>query len=615
MSERAETTESEAGKKVVGQWELLEVLGEGGMATTYLGRSVEDERLVAVKAIQLVKTKNRKQIELFERESEALQALDHPQIPSFFETLVGETDETITLYLVQEFVNGRSLRRRLDDGHPFSSAEVVEIMLSCLEALEYLHGLDPPLYHRDLKPSNIITKSDGTSVLVDFGAVREALSDPKVAGSSVVGTFGYMAPEQFQARACAGTDLYSLGATAVHLLSGRGPETMEVKRLKPNIHRYIDVDAHLGAILDLLMEPAAEDRYQSALSLKNALTRWVDEHPDEMEVLRGSHRFTPSHPHVSVPLPQGAGGLSIRDIVPKGLSETRPAAGTPIAGSPAVALGRSADAMASTAETAEALGVGPRMTPASRPVVQSGPSPTAKEEAAPDAADTLGEAAAATGASLDTAGDGAVPTSSDGTDSAPSAPVEASRDDKPTKSASSSKKAAKQTPKKKKRRKKRDSGAQEVPLKRVDDPALAALVPTSVLCGPVGTAFVVGGAVLVLVGVLRAAPIALVAGVMFIVYGAAYGLAARMRDKRQQGDNFLEHTSGVLHEIVVHRSPLGRNYLVLHYRFSVGDKVFRGTRVFNNRDAARPFLKRNLKEMIYYDDMDPKRSALDLPVG
>ena len=273
------TTDAEAGaQRRIGHYRSLRLLGEGGAAHTWLAEDTTTGEQLAIKELRLVKSSRTKQIELFERECAILKDVKHPQIPQFIDTIVERRSETLSLYLVQEFIEGHSLQQLLDAGKTFDPAETVAIMKSCLEPLRYLHERRPTLYHRDIKPSNIIQRPDGSCVLVDFGAVREAIRDATTSGSSVVGTFGYMAPEQFQARAYAATDLYGLAATALHLLSGVEPGRFPLTRLKPDIHAHLDTDPHLAAILDILLEPSPEDRYSSASSLLNALERWQAAH-------------------------------------------------------------------------------------------------------------------------------------------------------------------------------------------------------------------------------------------------------------------------------------------------------------------------------------------------
>jgi hypothetical protein len=288
----------------IGPYQFERLIGEGGIARTWLGRDGAGREL-AIKELTLLQTRTPKQIELFERECAILKDLAHPQIPHFIDTLVERRSETLSLYLVQEFIDGRNLQQLLDAGVKFGPLEVAAVLRSCLIPLAYLHARTPPLLHRDLKPSNILVRRDGTCVLVDFGAVREAIVDQQSGGSSVVGTFGYMAPEQFQARAFASTDLYALGATAVHLLSGIEPARMEFRRLKPNFHSKIKADAHFVAILDLLLEPDAEDRYASVGSLLAALNRWQGKPVSPVEdaaVLRGLlHAADENHPDTARP--------------------------------------------------------------------------------------------------------------------------------------------------------------------------------------------------------------------------------------------------------------------------------------------------------------------------
>lgn len=260
----------------IGRFRLLRLLGEGGAAHTWLAEDTTSGEQLAVKELRLVKSSRTKQIELFERECSILKEIRHAQIPDFIDTIVERRAETLSLFLVQEFIQGPSLQQLLDAEHLFTRHDVVAIMKSCLQPLIYLHERQPQLFHRDLKPSNIIVRPSGQCVLIDFGAVREAIRDDRSNGSSVVGTFGYMAPEQFQARAYAATDLYGLAATALHLLTGIEPGRFELIRLKPDIHQYLDADPHLTAILDILLEPSPEDRYSSSRSLLKALERWEE---------------------------------------------------------------------------------------------------------------------------------------------------------------------------------------------------------------------------------------------------------------------------------------------------------------------------------------------------
>jgi serine/threonine protein kinase len=299
--------------RVVGSYRLIALLGEGGAAHTYLAEDVNSGERLAVKELRLIKSGNSKQIELFERECATLRELDHPQIPRFVDNVVERRAETLSLYLVQELVEGDSLQQQIDAGRRCTARETVRILQSCLAPLTYLHDRNPPLYHRDIKPSNVIQRPDGSCVLVDFGAVREAILDDRSRGSSVVGTFGYMAPEQFQARAYPATDLYGLAATALHLLSGVEPGRFPLRRLKPEIGAFLRTDPYLTAILDILLEPAAEDRYSSVAALKGALDRWEEAHADDPEANLLAELATPDRDDKSPAPPPSQPTVTVSD--------------------------------------------------------------------------------------------------------------------------------------------------------------------------------------------------------------------------------------------------------------------------------------------------------------
>ena len=305
----------------IGPYQLLRLLGEGGNARTYLARDKRSGQLRAIKELKLVKQRHTKQIELFERECATLKTINHAQVPEFTETIVDRREETIAFYLVQEFIEGPSLQQLLEVRGTIPIPEVVWLMKSCLVPLGYLHGRNPPLYHRDIKPSNLVLRPNGDCVLIDFGAVREAVLDPRAGGSSVVGTFGYMAPEQFQARAYATTDLYALGATALHLITGIEPARFEIRRLKPDVFPHLTHDPAIAAILDLLLEPAMEDRYPSVDALLRALERWEAANGPCVRIIVPEGASQPVSSPISSP---SMGALAAPSSVPPSLAAPAP---------------------------------------------------------------------------------------------------------------------------------------------------------------------------------------------------------------------------------------------------------------------------------------------------
>jgi len=199
------------------------------------GEVPQDARLVAIKCFRVGTAKSWKDVELAEREATTLASLDHPKLPRYFEHF----EEGGALYLVMEKIEGESLASIRAQKRTMSVAEVTRMLEDIAEALRYLHGRAPFVVHRDVKPGNVLRRPDGSFALVDFGAVRDRLKP--AGGSTVVGTFGYMAPEQFQGRASPRSDVYGLGATAITMLTGVEPEEL------PHVGLGIDVAKALPA--------------------------------------------------------------------------------------------------------------------------------------------------------------------------------------------------------------------------------------------------------------------------------------------------------------------------------------------------------------------------------
>ncbi len=203
------------------------------------------QELVIVKLLVFGLDVQWQELELFEREAAVLRSLQHPQIPQYRDSFSIDRDAGNGLSwfaLVQDYIAGHSLQDWLDQGWHFSQAQVRQIAEQLLHILQYLHELSPPVLHRDIKPSNIILTTDSAVVaaqpltppthlpadlqdkvyLVDFGAVQDKAA---VTGATftVVGTSGYAPLEQFYGRAVPASDLYGLGATLIHLLTGVPP--------------------------------------------------------------------------------------------------------------------------------------------------------------------------------------------------------------------------------------------------------------------------------------------------------------------------------------------------------------------------------------------------------
>jgi serine/threonine protein kinase len=219
---------------IADRYRILGTLGEGGTGTTYLAESLKNGEQVALKALSLHRMTDWKMMELFEREAKILSQLNHPSIPKYLGYFQVETPEDHYFYIAQQLAEGKTLAGLVESGWRTSEDEVRRIAIQILEILVYLHSLKPPVVHRDIKPQNIIRRDDGQVFLVDFGAVQHTYYTNFMRGSTVVGTYGYMAPEQFRGQAVPATDLYALGATLLFLLTHRSPADLESDGLKIN---------------------------------------------------------------------------------------------------------------------------------------------------------------------------------------------------------------------------------------------------------------------------------------------------------------------------------------------------------------------------------------------
>jgi serine/threonine protein kinase len=196
-------------------------LGRGASGVTYLCRREADGARFVLKELRLDMIEEWKSLELFEREVATLRSLDHPAIPSYVDAVLDR--ERGRFALVQEYVEGRTLAALIDAGETLAVEQFEAYLRGALEVLVYLHGRVPPVIHRDLQPRNLMIAGERIFV-IDFGAVR--LASAVSTTMTVVGSFGYMAPEQQRGRATPASDLYGLGMTFVALAARREPADM-----------------------------------------------------------------------------------------------------------------------------------------------------------------------------------------------------------------------------------------------------------------------------------------------------------------------------------------------------------------------------------------------------
>ena len=213
----------EIGSLLDGKYKILNKIGQGGMSVVYLAMNEKANKQWAIKEMRKEKNKN---YEIMKQslitETNLLKELKHPYLPSIADII--ESDDTIII--VMDYVEGRPLSDILTEEGAIEEDKVADYAIKLCDVLDYLHSQKPPIIYRDLKPANIMLRPDGKITLIDFGTARKYNYD-SVSDTTCLGTIGYAAPEQFAGETLrqtdARTDIYNLGATMYHLLTGVNP--------------------------------------------------------------------------------------------------------------------------------------------------------------------------------------------------------------------------------------------------------------------------------------------------------------------------------------------------------------------------------------------------------
>jgi serine/threonine-protein kinase len=259
-------------EQFVRHYQVLRVLGRGGMGTTYLawdktGLLCGQPQTFVLKEMNADMALVDKARELFEREARILKALDHPGIPQYYDFFLEKGKK----YLAMELIHGQNLEQRIYEKGPVVPQQAIEWMIQTCDILSYLHSLTPPLVHRDVKPANLMVRSvDHRIVLLDFGAVKE-IGTPM---GTCIGAEGYSAPEQDRGQPCPQSDLYAIGPTLTYLLSGESPlryyRSME-KVYRLNVAGIPTITPQLQQVIEKASEPQLQYRYHTARELAQAL--------------------------------------------------------------------------------------------------------------------------------------------------------------------------------------------------------------------------------------------------------------------------------------------------------------------------------------------------------
>lgn len=239
-------------------------LAQGHASATWLVWDRETAQVCILKQLKLGQLDQWKRLELFRREARILANLEHPQIPVLLDYFEEGFQSFATVCLVTEKVPGVSLASKISEGLGFAEDFCYLIAVQVLQILKYLHTRMPPVVHRDLKPSNLLLDENGCIYLIDFGGVQEALQLQAGGGSTIIGTFGYMAPEQYSGRAVPQTDLYGLGATLIHLLTGLSPDQLPNPDMLIDFRPFVQCSERFSNWVEQLILPSLEQRFFSA---------------------------------------------------------------------------------------------------------------------------------------------------------------------------------------------------------------------------------------------------------------------------------------------------------------------------------------------------------------
>jgi serine/threonine protein kinase len=259
------------------RYEIVRELGRGGFGRSYLAidRNKFGEKCVLKEFAPQVRGQAElaKAKELFEREAGVLYKLQHPQIPAFRELLRVNVGESESLLLIQDYIEGETylqrLNQRLKQQQVFSEGEVIELLHDLLPVLDYIHKLG--VIHRDISPDNIIYRDrDKLPVLIDFGGVKEIATTIVAQYSTVkistrIGKQGYAPDEQMiRGKVSPASDLYSLGATALTLLTGKDASTIyNPAETKWEWQKHVNLSPEFGAVIDRLLQYNPQHRYQA----------------------------------------------------------------------------------------------------------------------------------------------------------------------------------------------------------------------------------------------------------------------------------------------------------------------------------------------------------------
>lgn len=263
----------EIGSVVDKKYKILNKIGQGGMSTVYLAMNERANKPWAIKEVRKDGTADFEIIKQSQiMETNLLKKLDHPNLPSIIDVI----DQTDSFLIVMDYIEGKPLSEALEQYKSLPCEDVIEWAKQLCDVLEYLHTRKPPIIYRDMKPANIMLQPDGFVKLIDFGIARE-FKEKNIQDTTCLGTRGYAAPEQFggQGQTDARTDIYCLGATIYHLVTGHNPSEPPYE-MYPIRHWNPSFSSGLEQIIIKCTQRNPDDRYQSCGELLYALEHYKE---------------------------------------------------------------------------------------------------------------------------------------------------------------------------------------------------------------------------------------------------------------------------------------------------------------------------------------------------
>lgn len=255
------------------KYKILNKIGQGGMSVVYLAMNERANKQWAIKEVRKDGVQNFEVVkQSLVAETDMLKKLNHPNLPSIIDVIDGEG----SFLIVMDYIEGNPLSRALKEYGAQPQEDVIEWAKQLCDVLGYLHSRKPAIIYRDMKPSNVMLKPDGTVNLIDFGTAREFKED-RVEDTKCLGTQGYAAPEQYggHGQTDARTDIYCLGATLYHLLTGHNPsqppyEMYPIRQWNPGL------SSGLEEIILKCTQKNPADRYQNCAELMYALEHYTE---------------------------------------------------------------------------------------------------------------------------------------------------------------------------------------------------------------------------------------------------------------------------------------------------------------------------------------------------